>query len=87
MAHSDEGGPCCCQFWRWEMYGGMATCLLTERGFTGEQIAEIWDLSDGCGEGENHSHKLMHRNSWLSIPSKRPSEDGACSTNNEGNRI
>lgn len=56
MENSDEGGPCCCPCWRWEMYGGLAKFLITEQSFTGEQIAEIWDLSDGCGGGDDHSH-------------------------------
>jgi hypothetical protein len=29
--------------------------LIREHGFSGQQIARIWDLSDGCG-GENHVH-------------------------------
>lgn len=56
MANSDEQGPCCCQCWRWQVYGGLAKKLIREEGFTGEQIAELWDLSDGCGGGGNHSH-------------------------------
>ncbi|KUM28227.1 hypothetical protein AU467_35020 [Mesorhizobium loti] len=49
MDHSEEKGPCCCPCWRWKMYGGLAKFLITERGFTGEQIVEVWNLSDGCG--------------------------------------
>jgi len=56
MVHSDEQGPCCCECWRWEVYGGLAKLLITEYSFTGSQIAEIWDLSDGCGGGEDHNH-------------------------------
>lgn len=56
MENSDEGGPCCCPCWRWEMYGGLAKYLIDQLGFTGQQISEIWDLSDGCGGGEDHSH-------------------------------
>jgi hypothetical protein len=56
MENSDEGGPCCCGCWRWEMYGGLAKKLIREQGFTGEQIAELWDLSDGCGGDEDHNH-------------------------------
>lgn len=55
MENSNEGGPCCCQCWRWHVYGGLAKLLIRERGFTGEQIAEVWDLSDGCG-GAEHLH-------------------------------
>ncbi|MBN9075136.1 MAG: hypothetical protein BGN87_03430 [Rhizobiales bacterium 65-79] len=49
MANSNEKGPCCCQCWRWKMYGGLAKFLIREHGFDGRQIVEIWDLSDGCG--------------------------------------
>ena len=49
MGHSREQGPCCCQCWRWRLYGGLAKVLIRQRGFTGEQIVDVWDLSDGCG--------------------------------------
>ncbi len=53
--NSNERGPCCCRCWRWVVYGGLAKHLIRDRGFTGEQIARIWDLSDGCG-GTSHVH-------------------------------
>jgi len=54
MEHSHEKGPCCCKCWRWYVYGGLAKKLIHERGFTGEQIVDVWNLSDGCGgEGEH----------------------------------
>jgi len=49
MDKSDEKGPCCCQCWRWTMYGGLAKFLITERGFNGAQVVEVWNLSNGCG--------------------------------------
>ncbi|MDX8512685.1 hypothetical protein [Mesorhizobium captivum] len=49
MDKSDEKGPCCCQCWRWKMYGGLAKFLITEHGFTDEQVVEVWNLSNGCG--------------------------------------
>ncbi len=49
MTHSDEHGPCCCQCWRWHVYGGLAKYLIHYRGFSGPQITEVWNLSDGCG--------------------------------------
>src|SRR3546814_4418591 len=55
MRNSNEGGPCCCRCWRWAVYGGLAKHLIRDRGFSGEQIARIWDLSDGCG-GTTHVH-------------------------------
>ena len=55
MENSGEKGPCCCQCWRWQVYGGLAKYLIRERDFTGEQVAELWDLSDGCG-GDDHVH-------------------------------
>ena len=56
MANSDEKGPCCCQCWRWHVYGGLAKYLIAERGFSGEQVTEVWNLSNGCGGGEDHNH-------------------------------
>ncbi len=53
MANSREKGPCCCQCWRWHTYGGLAKLLIHNHGFTGEQIVEVWNLSDGCGGGED----------------------------------
>lgn len=49
MENSVEKGPCCCGCWRWKMYGGLAKFLIRENRLTGQQITEIWDLSDGCG--------------------------------------
>ena len=56
MENSDEKGPCCCQCWRWHVYGGLAKYLIREHGFTGEQVAKVWDLSDGCGGAGEHVH-------------------------------
>ena len=56
MANSDEKGPCCCQCWRWTLYGGLAKLLIREHGFTGEQIVKVWNLSDGCGGAGEHEH-------------------------------
>lgn len=56
MENSNEGGPCCCGCWRWVTYGGLAKYLIRDRGFSGEQIARIWDLSDGCGGEDGHVH-------------------------------
>lgn len=52
MAHSEEKGPCCCQCWRWHVYGGLAKLLIHQHAFTGEQVTELWNLSDGCGGGD-----------------------------------
>lgn len=57
MKYSMGGGPCCCMCWGWYVYGGLAKKLITERGFTGAQITELWDLSDMCGgPGEHLTH-------------------------------
>ena len=55
MANSDEKGPCCCKCWRWYVYGGLAKLLIQKYHFTGEQITEVWNLSDGCGGARSHS--------------------------------
>jgi hypothetical protein len=52
---SDEHGPCCCRCWRWTAFEGQAKYLIIRRRFTSKQIAEVWDLEDGCG-GEGHAH-------------------------------
>ncbi|MGH8721059.1 MAG: hypothetical protein ACREU4_03680 [Burkholderiales bacterium] len=54
MKLSEEGGPCCCQCWRWTAFGGQAKFLITRRGYRAKQIAEVWELEDGCG-GSGHS--------------------------------
>lgn len=52
---SHEGGPCCCKCWHWYAYEGLAKYLIVEEGFSAEQIAELWNLSDACG-GNGHEH-------------------------------
>lgn len=55
---SHEGGPCCCKCWHWYAYEGLAKHLIVNEGFSAEQIAEVWDLSDACGgDGHNHGHE------------------------------
>lgn len=57
MENSDEKGPCCCKCWRWYVYGGLGKYLIKELKFTGEQVTDVWNLSDGCGgEGDHVSH-------------------------------
>ena len=53
MQNSDEKGPCCCQCWRWRVYGGLGKFLIREHRFTGGQLVEVWNLSDGCGGAEH----------------------------------
>ena len=54
MLNSHEKGPCCCKCWRWFVYGGLAKFLIRHYNFIGEQITEVWNLSDGCGGEEGH---------------------------------
>ncbi len=56
LAHAHEKGPCCCTCWRWYVYGGLGKLLIKNYGFTGEQVAEVWNLSDGCGGAGDHLH-------------------------------
>ena len=56
---SHEGGPCCCKCWRWYAFEGLAKYLITEHDFNAEQIAEVWDLEDGCG-GSGHAEDGGH---------------------------
>ncbi|OHA48557.1 MAG: hypothetical protein A2806_00105 [Candidatus Terrybacteria bacterium RIFCSPHIGHO2_01_FULL_48_17] len=55
MQNSNEKGPCCCKCWRWYVYGGLAKLLIQNYGFTGEQLTEVWNLSDGCGGPGDHA--------------------------------
>lgn len=79
MANSGEKGPCCCPCWRWQVFGGLAKYLIRGRGFTGEQIVEIWDLSDGCGGGAEHRH------SWNQAGAGAPNRPGLAALRNERN--
>lgn len=56
MENSHEKGPCCCKCWRWYVYGGLGKLLIQQYGFTGEQVTEVWNLSDGCGGDSEHNH-------------------------------
>ncbi|MBI2451337.1 MAG: hypothetical protein HYV52_03360 [Parcubacteria group bacterium] len=56
MQNSDEKGPCCCKCWRWNVYGGLGKYLIRNYKFTGEQVANVWNLSDGCGGDNDHNH-------------------------------
>jgi hypothetical protein len=49
MANSDMRGPCCCQCWRWRVYGGLGKHLIHERQFTGQQLVDLWNIAQGCG--------------------------------------
>lgn len=49
MQNSMEKGPCCCKCWRWYVYGGLGKLLIQKYHFTGQQVTDIWNLSDGCG--------------------------------------
>jgi hypothetical protein len=53
---SAEGGPCCCVCWHWYAYEGLAKHLIINENFTAKQVAEVWELSDACGGGSEHSH-------------------------------
>lgn len=55
MEHSHEKGPCCCKCWRWYVYGGLGKLLIQKYHFTGQQVTEIWNLSDGCGGAGDHA--------------------------------
>lgn len=56
MQNSDEKGPCCCKCWRWYVYGGLGKILIKNYQFTGQQVADVWNLSDGCGGDSDHHH-------------------------------
>jgi hypothetical protein len=51
---SEVGGPCCCPCWRFAAFEGQAKYLITRRTYSAEQIAEVWDLEEGCGGPKDH---------------------------------
>ena len=55
MENSDEKGPCCCKCWHWYVYGGLGKYLIKNYNFNGEQVTEVWNLSDGCGGAGDHA--------------------------------
>ena len=52
---SKEGGPCCCQCWRWHVLGGMGKLLIRDRSYDAAKTGALWDLANGCG-GDEHVH-------------------------------
>lgn len=56
MKLSREGGPCCCKCWRWTAFEGQAKYLITEHNWNSKQIADLWDIEDGCGGDSDHHH-------------------------------
>lgn len=54
MQSSMKKGPCCCKCWRWYVYRGLGKLLIQKYNFTGEQVTEIRNLSDGCGGAGDH---------------------------------
>ena len=46
---SHGGGPCCCKCWRWHAFEGLTKYLIVNYNFEAEEIAELWELIDGCG--------------------------------------
>lgn len=57
MKMSAEGGPCCCKCWRWTAFEGQAKYLITKHNFDEKQIAQVWDLEDGCGGSGHADHE------------------------------
>ena len=58
MKMSAEGGPCCCKCWRWYAFDGQAKYLIKNLDYTEKQIAEVWNLEDGCGGKENTDRQV-----------------------------
>lgn len=53
---SETKGPCCCKCWRWTAFGGQAKYLITRRGYSAREIADVWNAEEGCG-GPGHSSR------------------------------
>lgn len=50
-----EGGPCCCECWRWSVLGGMGKLVVRDNSFDAARLGALWDLANGCG-GDDHEH-------------------------------
>jgi len=50
---SELGGPCCCPCWRWQAFKGQARFLLARRDWSGAEVAQLWEIEEGCGGGEH----------------------------------
>ena len=37
------------------LHGGLGKLLIQKYNFTGEQVTEVWNLSDGCGGAGDHA--------------------------------
>ena len=59
MKMADEHGPCCCKCWRWYAFEGQAKYIIRNLDSTSNQVAEVWDLEDGCG-GKENSHRQIN---------------------------
>lgn len=57
MQMTDDKGPCCCKCWRWYMTEGLDKYLITQHHMTAQQIAEITDMTNGCGGAEDTHQK------------------------------
>jgi len=48
-AKASSEGPCCCKCWAWYAHEGLAKALISQHGWSAQQIANIWSLEDCCG--------------------------------------
>lgn len=49
MKTSEEGGPCCCKCWHYYVNEGIAKKMIRDYGYSAQQVADFWDVSDICG--------------------------------------
>lgn len=42
-------GPCCCKCWHYYVNEGIAKKMIQDKGWSAQQIADFWDVSDICG--------------------------------------
>ena len=40
---------CCCHCWAWDIHQGMGKILISQHGFSAQQVATLLDLEDCCG--------------------------------------
>jgi hypothetical protein len=49
ISMTEDKAPCCCQCWRWYMTRGLAKSLIAQRGMDAATVAQVVDLTNGCG--------------------------------------
>ncbi|MHB1931289.1 MAG: hypothetical protein ACYCUG_18005 [Acidimicrobiales bacterium] len=49
QSQTADHGWCCCQCWAWYTHAGLAKYLISQQGFSTQQVVHVIDLEDCCG--------------------------------------